>query len=83
MDRHNIENGPIHSRQLFAVWMMLWVKLVNLVNFVMQIFVESLKSLKCLKRIFATSATSASANFVGKASCESTVMYRVKSRIDR
>ena len=81
MDRHNIENGPIHSRQLFAVLAMLWVKLVNLVNFVMQIFVESLKSLKCLKRIFATSATSASANFVGKASNESTVMYRVKSRI--
>ena len=81
MDRHNIENGPIHSRQLFAVLVMLWVKLVNLVNFVMQIFVESLKSLKCLKRIFATSATFASANFVGKASCESTEMYRVKSRI--
>ena len=52
MDRHYTENGPIHSRQLFAVLVMLWVKLVNLVNFVMQIFDESLKSLKCLKRIF-------------------------------
>ncbi len=78
MDRHYTENGPIHSRQLFAVLAMLWVKLVNLVNFVMQIFDESLKS---LMSNFATSATFASANFVGKASSESTVMYRVKSRI--
>ena len=78
MDRHYTENGPIHSRQLFAVLVMLWVKLVNLVNFVMQIFVESLKSLKSLMSNFATSA---SAIFVGKASNESTVMYRVKSRI--
>ena len=81
MDRHYTENGPIHSRQLFAVLVMLWVKLVNLVNFVMQIFDESLKSLKCLMSNFATSATFASANFVGKASNESTEMYRVKSRI--
>ena len=81
MDRHYTENGPIHSRQLFAVLVMLWVKLVNLVNFVMQIFVESLKSLKSLMSNFATYATFASANFVGKESNESTVIYRVKSRI--
>ena len=94
MDRHYIENGPIHSRQLFAVLVMLWGKLVNFANFVMQIFkltklteqicaesLKCLKSLKSLMQIFATSATSASANFVGKESNESTVMYRVKSRI--
>ena len=94
MDRHYIENGPMKSRQLFAVLVMLWVKLVNLVNFVMQIFKltkltklteqifeESLKSLKSLMQIFATSATFASANFVGKESNEGTEMYRVKSRI--
>ena len=56
MDRHYTENGPIHSRQLFAVWVMMWVKLVNLVNFVMQIFDESLKSLKSLMQIFVESA---------------------------
>ena len=86
------ENGPIHSRQLFAVLvMMLWVKLVNLVNFVMQffkwtkwtkwtaqIFDESAESAKSARSIFATFA---SANFVGKASCESTVRYREWSRI--
>lgn len=47
----------------------------------MQIFVESAKSAKSAKSIFATFATFASAIFVGKASCESTVRYRVKSRI--
>ena len=98
MDRHNIENGPIHSRQLFAVLvMMLWVKLVKLVNFAMQIFkwtkwtkwteqifvesAESAESAKSARSIFATFATFASANFVGKASCESTVRYRERSRI--
>ena len=53
------------------------------------IFSESLKSLKSLMQIFVESAksaksifaTSASANFVGKASCESMVRYRVRSRI--
>ena len=79
MDRHNIENGPIHSRQLFAVLvMMLWVKLVNFAKLVMQICAESAES---AKSIFATFATFASANFVGKASCESTVRYRERSRI--
>ena len=47
----------------------------------MQIFVESAESAKSAKPIFATFATYASANFVGKASNESTEMYRVKSRI--
>ena len=51
MDRHYIENGPIHSRQLFAVLVMLWVKLVNFAKLVMQIFDESLKSLKSLKSL--------------------------------
>ena len=79
MDRHNIENGPIHSRQLFAVLvMMLWVKLVNFAKLVMQICAESAKS---ARSIFATFATFASANFVGKASCESTVRYALWSRI--
>ena len=44
----------------------------------MQIFIESAKS---AKSIFATSATSATANFVGKASCERTMRYGVRSRI--
>ena len=91
MDRHYTENGPIHSRQLFAVLAMLWVKLVNFAKLVMQIFkwtkwteqifVESAESAKSAKSIFATFATFASANFVGKASCESTVRYREWSRI--
>ena len=78
MDRHYTENGPIHSRQLFAVLAMLWVKLVNFAKLVMQIFkwtkwteqifVESAESAKSAKSIFATFATFASANFVGKAS---------------
>lgn len=42
------------------------------------IFTESAKS---AKQIFAIFATFVSANFVGKESNESTVMYRVKSRI--
>ena len=44
----------------------------------MQIFIESAKS---AKSIFATFATFASANFVGKASCERTMRYGVRSRI--
>ena len=49
----------------------------------MQIFVESANSAKSAKPIYATYAIYASANFVGKASNESTEMYRVKSRITR
>ncbi len=50
------------------------------------IFSESLKCLKNLMQIFVESAkpifaTSATANFVGKASCESTMRYGVRSRI--
>ena len=53
-------------------------KCVNCAKSVMQIFAESAESAKSAKPIFATYA---SANFVGKESNESTVMYRVKSRI--
>ena len=45
------------------------------------IFTESAKSAESAKQIFAIFATFVSANFVGKESNESTVMYRVKSRI--
>lgn len=48
---------------------------------IMNLFRMMGKSLKSLMQIFATYATYASANFVGKASNERTVMDRVKSRI--
>ena len=94
LDRERTDEVAEKSARMSAVWTMMWVKLVNLVNFVMQffkwtkwtkwteqIFVESAESAKSARSIFATFATFASANFVGKASCESTVRYREWSRI--
>ncbi len=94
LDREWTDEVAEKSVQMSTVWAMMRVKLVKLVNFVMpflkwtkwtkwteQIFVESAESAKSAKSIFATFATFASANFVGKASCESTVRYREWSRI--
>ena len=94
MDREWTDEVAEKSARMSTVWTMMWVNFVKLVNLVMQIFkwtkwtkwteqifVESAESAKSAKSIFATFATFASANFVGKASNESTVRYREWSRI--
>ena len=94
LDREWTDEVAEKRVRMSTVWAMMQVNFVKLVNFVMQffkwtkwtkwtaqIFVESAESAKSAKPIFATFATFASANFVGKASCESTVRYREWSRI--
>jgi uncharacterized repeat protein (TIGR02543 family) len=94
LDREWTDEVAEKSVRMSTVWAMIRVKLVNFANFVMQIFKwtkwtkwteqifdESAESAKSARSIFATFATFASANFVGKASCESTVRYREWSRI--
>ena len=94
LDREWTDEVAEKSVQMSTVGAMMWVKLVNFAKLVMQIFkwtkwtkwteqifVESAESAKSAKSIFATFATFASANFVGKASCESTVRYWEWSRI--
>ena len=94
LDREWTDEVAEKSVRKSTVWAMMWVKLVNFAKLVMQflkwtkwtkwteqILDESAESAKSAKSIFATFATFASANFVGKASCESTVRYREWSRI--
>jgi len=94
LDRERTDEVAEKSARMSTVWAMMRVKLVNFAKLVMQfvkwtkwtkwteqIFVESAESAKSARSIFATFATFANANFVGKASCESTVRYREWSRI--